>query len=96
MKVLIIVLVLLCAGDAVLTDIGLTYDYISEQNPMMHYLYFEGGVVWFYIIKIGLPLLLFPLYKRIRSKVFHMAITIVFLLYVSVFPLHLYWIFTIP
>lgn len=95
MKYLILALFALCTFDTVLTDIGLTHRYISERNPIMHFTYYKMGVVWFYVIKMGLPLTLFLLYKykRIRSKIFYAALTLALFVYLAILPIHLSWVY---
>ncbi|WP_026573169.1 DUF5658 family protein [Bacillus sp. UNC438CL73TsuS30] len=85
---------LLFAGllDAVMTNIGIKYGIIKEGNPVMKHV-IELGWVYFYMIKIILPLVLIglfylrPLKGRIRT-----LLTAAGILYFSVLAYHLVWI----
>jgi len=87
-------LFLLLAGilDAVLTHFGIAFGIIEEGNPIMEFA-IEKSWMFFYIIKIFLPLLLIgifllrPLKGRIRT-----LLVVTCVLYFSVLCYHLVWI----
>ena len=87
-------LFLLFAGilDAVLTHFGIVLGIIEEGNPLMEFA-IEKSWMFFYIIKIFLPLLLIgifylrPLKGRIRTLLVAACV-----LYLSVLCYHMVWI----
>lgn len=89
-RLIIPLLLFFCAADAVLTDLGLTFAWIGELNPIMNYIYYGQGVTWFYAIKLGLPCSL--LLIRNISSLLHRFLVLTTALYFGVFCLHLAWI----
>ena len=87
---IIIALLFFCLADTVLTDLGLSFNWIGEMNPIMNYVYYEQGVTWFYAIKMGLPCCL--LLIRNISSLLHRFLVLTTALYFGVFCLHLAWI----
>lgn len=64
---LFILLVLLCFFDAAATDFGIQKGYIREANPIMRTVY-EESRIFFYSIKLGLPLLLLWIFPRTANQ----------------------------
>jgi Domain of unknown function (DUF5658) len=89
-----ICLFLLFAGivDAVLTNLGIAIGVIDEGNPMMKFVIHQSWI-FFYLIKICLPLLLIglfylrPLKGWIRTLLISASV-----LYFSVLCFHMVWI----
>ena len=87
-----ILLVLLAISDSLLTDFGIQNYYITEANPLMNYLY-ETSVFGFYMIKIGLPLLLLYFIAKIEPrKYLQLLVGSTLFLYSCVLCLHIIWI----
>jgi hypothetical protein len=88
-------LFLLAAGltDAVLTQFGILVGVINEGNPLME-VAIQKSWVFFYLIKILLPVALIGLFYlqplKGKSKVLLVSTCV---LYVSVLFVHLVWIF---
>ncbi|MDQ6595991.1 hypothetical protein E2K98_17285 [Bacillus salipaludis] len=87
-------LFLLIAGliDAVLTHIGIAFGIVEEGNPMMK-LIIEKSWVFFYLVKIILPLVLIGLFylRPLKGKI-RTLLTAAGILYFSVLAYHLVWI----
>ncbi|OIK15874.1 hypothetical protein BIV60_07855 [Bacillus sp. MUM 116] len=85
---------LLIAGllDAVLTQLGIENGIIKEGNPIMTQV-IESGWVYFYMIKIILPLILIGLFylRPLKGRV-KTLLTATGVLYFSVLAYHLVWI----
>ncbi len=88
-------ILLLCITDAIFTDLGLRADQISELNPIMNHIYFQLGIAWFYLIKVGLPLLLFLFKAYIPFKRIYKPLAFTLTLYLFVNGLHLVWFFSL-
>ena len=87
-----IFLLVLSCFDTVFTDYGLRHEHITEANPLMRTLY-EMNIVGFYLIKIGLPLLLMYLLTKLpQKKYLTLLIITTIILYLSVFLQHAFWI----
>lgn len=86
---------LLVAGtmDAVLTHLGIVSGFVEEGNPLMSHV-IEKSWIYFYMIKIFLPIILIglfyihPLKGRIRTLLISSCV-----LYLSVLIYHMVWIF---
>lgn len=87
-----ILLALLAISDSLLTDFGIRNYYITEANPLMNYLY-ETSVFGFYMIKIGLPLLLLYFITKIEPRNYlQLLVGSTLFLYSCVLCLHIIWI----
>ncbi|RXT15065.1 DUF5658 family protein [Ammoniphilus sp. CFH 90114] len=86
---ILIPLLLLCIADTVFTDIGLSFEWIEELNPLMKYIYFEQGVALFYLIKMGLPCSLF-LIKNFSTSL-RLLLVFTTTLYTGILFMHLAW-----
>jgi hypothetical protein len=89
-----ICLFLLFAGvlDAVLTNFGISSGMIEEGNPMMEFL-IEQSWIYFYLIKICLPLSLIGLfYLRPLKGWLRKLLISTGVLYFSVLCYHMVWI----
>ncbi|WP_134702720.1 DUF5658 family protein [Ammoniphilus sp. YIM 78166] len=94
-KHIYLMVLLLCISDAVFTDLGLRAGQISELNPLMNHVYFHTGITWFYLIKVGLPLLLFLFKAHIPFKRVYKPLALTLTLYLLVNGLHLVWFFSL-
>lgn len=85
---------LLLAGvlDALLTHIGIAGGIIEEGNPMMKFV-MEKSWIYFYLIKIFLPMLLMGLYylRPLTGGIRTLLIT-ASILYFTVLVYHMAWI----
>ncbi|RAV03506.1 DUF5658 family protein [Paenibacillus sp. YN15] len=87
----IIFLVLAGLADAMLTDIGLRLQVITEANPFMRILY-EQAYPLFYGVKLALPLLLLLISEKTAPQNYHKAlIGVAFIVYTGVMLLHSFW-----
>ena len=87
-----IFLLVLSCFDTVFTDYGLRNEHITEANPLMRILY-EMNIAGFYLVKIGLPLLLLYLFSKLpQKKYLNVLIITTIILYISVFLQHAFWI----
>ncbi|BAQ11962.1 DUF5658 family protein [Sporosarcina sp. FSL W7-1349] len=87
-----LLLLILAVFDALVTDIGIRHAHIEEANPLMRFVY-EQHIVYFYSIKIGLPLVLLHLLQSIKPKrLWTILMGGALILYLLVSGLHLYWI----
>lgn len=87
-----LLLLALAVLDALFTDIGLRLTVIEEANPLMRWIY-EQHVVYFYSIKIGLPLVLLLLFQSLKPRrIFALLLGPTVCLYLFVLGIHLYWI----
>ena len=57
----------LCMIDAIFTDFGIRYGHIQEANPFVRSLY-DMNVIAFYMMKAGLPILLFILMQYMKPS----------------------------
>ncbi len=94
-KTLCLFLLSLCVVDAVFTDLGLATQQIKELNPIMSFIYYEIDVSLFYVIKVGLPVVLLLLHNMINSKLLYICLSITISLYLGVLFLHVHWIFVV-
>ncbi len=90
-------LLILSILDAVFTDVGIRLNLISEANPIIDFIY-TNNIIAFYILKIGLPLMLIYIVKFLHES---KAVTCVSLIAIFVYTLvliyHLSWsLYIIP
>ncbi|MGO4886274.1 DUF5658 family protein [Anaerobacillus sp. MEB173] len=86
-----LILLALSIIDAVFTDFGIQAGWIEEANPFVRIVY-ETGILPFYLLKVGLPLLLLWILLRVDvlsylSQLLKFAVFI----YIFVFGYHLFW-----
>ncbi|MBP1930215.1 DUF5658 family protein [Ammoniphilus resinae] len=86
-------LLFLCVLDTLITNWGLLTDQIKEINPIMNFIYFELGISIFFIVKLGLPVLLLFIHKMIRSIFLYIGLLITTCFYIIILFLHIHWIF---
>lgn len=78
--------------DALVTDFGLRFELIEEANPMIHYVY-SRNLSGYYLIKIGFPLVLFPLRSALaRSFLVYKLLLFTVILYSILSLLHVGWL----
>ncbi|MFN0225588.1 DUF5658 family protein [Paenibacillus sp. KR2-11] len=87
---LMIFLVAAGAADAFMTDFGLQAQMIEEANPLMRFLY-ENAYLLFYLVKIGLPVLLFILMRRVKRTYIQRLLIVPAVVYAGVLVLHSFW-----
>lgn len=86
--------ILLAAGlaDAVLTDLGLRLQIITEANPFMRLIYMHAYPL-FYGMKLILPLALLLLLPKFTPRKYHITlIGAACIIYAGVMLLHARWI----
>jgi hypothetical protein len=85
---------LLVAGllDAVLTHFGISAGLVEEGNPMMRHV-IEQSWVYFYLIKVLLPLLLLGIvyFRPFKGRI-KMLLHSTCVLYLAVLAYHMVWI----
>ncbi|AXI00588.1 hypothetical protein DV702_13175 [Sporosarcina sp. PTS2304] len=82
----------LCLVDAVFTDYGLRFGHIQEANPLIAVLY-NQSILLFYIIKLGLPLLLLYIVTISNSGIWlRLSMTTALFLYIVVLFVHVFWL----
>lgn len=82
----------LCLVDAVFTDYGLRSGHIQEANLWIAILY-ERSIMLFYIIKLGLPLLLLYIVTLSKSGIWlRISITTALFVYIAVLFVHVFWL----
>ncbi|EGQ24107.1 hypothetical protein HMPREF9372_2550 [Sporosarcina newyorkensis 2681] len=85
-------LVCLCLLDAVFTDYGIRSGHIQEANVLVALLY-EQSIPMFYIVKLGLPLLLLYIITISKSGiVLRISLTTALFLYIAVMCIHIFWL----
>ncbi|WP_303968903.1 DUF5658 family protein [Sporosarcina ureae] len=85
-------LVCLCLLDAVFTDCGLRLGYIEEANLLVAFMY-DQSIALFYIVKLGLPLLLlYILAIRASGIIVRISLTTALFLYITVLFVHIFWL----
>lgn len=86
-------LLILAIFDSIVTDFGISNNYISEANPLMRIIY-ETSVPGFYAIKIILPLLLMYFISKFEPKSYlQLLIAAALFLYAFVLFQHIYWLY---
>ncbi|PIC63978.1 hypothetical protein CSV79_09310 [Sporosarcina sp. P13] len=82
----------LCLLDAIFTDYGLRSGHIQEANLLVSLLY-EQSIALFYIVKLGLPLLLLYIVTISKSGVWlRISMTTALFLYIVVMFVHVFWL----
>ncbi|MDV6379156.1 DUF5658 family protein [Sporosarcina sp. GW1-11] len=82
----------LCVLDAVFTDYGLRSGHIQEANLLVAFLY-EQSIALFYIVKLGLPLLLLYIVTISKSGIWlRVSLTTALFLYIVVMFVHVFWL----
>lgn len=85
-------LIVLCLGDAFLTDFGLIMDLVDEANPLIKWLY-NQSVVLFYGVKMVLPVILLMLYRlQPLSIIIQKGSSILLILYIGINTYHIFWL----
>ena len=78
--------------DAVFTDYGLRLGHIEEANLLVAFLY-EQSIPLFYVVKLGLPLILLYIVAVSKSGVWmRVSMTTALFLYIAVLFVHIFWI----
>ena len=96
-RIMNVTFLLLCLSllDAIFTDLGLRFGYIEEANQFVKYIY-ESSILIFYVIKLGLPLLLLYLTAIVNTRIYLRALlSLTLLLYVAVISLHFFWMLAV-
>ncbi|MHA6259808.1 DUF5658 family protein [Sporosarcina sp. CAU 1771] len=87
-----LLLFVLAIFDALLTDFGIRNHHIEEANPLMRFVY-ESSVLYFFVIKISLPILLLYILTKIEPKIFlNVLVASSVLLYTLVLFQHIFWL----
>ncbi|PID22362.1 hypothetical protein CSV61_05800 [Sporosarcina sp. P3] len=82
----------LCLLDAIFTDYGLRLGLIEEANLLVAFLY-ERSIPLFYIVKIGLPLILLYIVTISSSGiVVRISLTTALFIYIAVLFMHIFWL----
>ena len=85
----------LCMIDAIFTDFGIRYGHIQEANPFVRSLY-DMNVIAFYIMKAGLPILLFILMQYMKpSQLVRNFIVVALIIYTLIILVHISWIIVV-
>ncbi|ARK21672.1 hypothetical protein CSV69_09845 [Sporosarcina sp. P26b] len=88
-------LVCLCLLDAVFTDYGLRLGYIEEANLLVAFMY-DQSIALFYIVKLGLPLLLLYIVAiRASGIIVRISLTTALFLYITVLFVHIFWLIVV-
>ncbi len=85
----------LCMIDAIFTDFGIRYGHIQEANPFVRSLY-DMNVIAFYMMKAGLPILLFILMQYMKpSHLVRNLIVVALIIYTLIILVHISWIIVV-
>lgn len=85
----------LCMIDAIFTDFGIRYGHIQEANPFVRSLY-DMNVIVFYMMKAGLPILLFILMQYMKpSQLVRNFIVVALIIYTLIILVHISWIIVV-
>ncbi|PID16163.1 hypothetical protein CSV63_05870 [Sporosarcina sp. P34] len=82
----------LCLLDAIFTDYGLRFGLIEEANLLVSFLY-EQSIPLFYVVKLGLPLLLLYIVTVSSSGIIvRISLTTALFIYIAVLFMHIFWL----
>jgi len=85
-------IILFSLTDALFTHMGIQFEVVEEANPFAKIL-FEAHLLLFYGFKVALPIILYAVYPKIKTKrMVNRGVIICFIAYLLVNLYHVFWI----